>query len=86
MRSLQEEKQRNCEAVSDTPLGLRWELCLLEGLESCAEPEEWGQGCWCKISLHGLTTRCLVLPYTGDNSVASLCLALPSLGRNLSLV
>ena len=68
------------------PWVLQWVLCLLEGLESCAEPEEWRQGCWCNTSAHGLTTQCPVLPYIGDNSVASLCLALPRLGMNLLLV
>lgn len=37
---------------------------LLEGLESCAEPEEQGKGCWCNTSGYGLTM-------TGNNPVAT---------------
>lgn len=37
---------------------------LPEGLESCAEPEEQGKGCWCNTSGYGLTV-------TGNNPVAT---------------
>lgn len=94
--SLPEGKERNFEAPGDTPLGLWRVLCLPEGLESCAEPEEGEEGCQCNSSVHELTTGwwfCpilrLGLPYIRDNASleirASLCLALPSLRRNLLL-